>query len=393
MTARYSTSSPGWNLVLSVGDLSHSSGYRTRVMEELQHLDTQCGLNPHLLLFDRKPENFSSVAGVDVPYRTQHRSSFYRVYPEIARLSRLAPVRLVHAHNLYSAALALAVRPLYGYRIVLDYHGRIPEEYVYLGKGGERSRRLLERLERWAVQRSDHVLVVSDRLSEYLQTTHNVPPGKLTVIPCCTDSALFRWNAELRAETRQRLGMAEKLVCTHLGSFFEWYDPELLVRLFSQLLHQAPGRAHLLVITAEAEKARNFLEGKLPNDVFTLRTANHSDVPALLNASDVGFLLLRSSPNIRTSSPVKFAEYLSCGLPVAITPDVGDYSELVQQNGVGRVVGQNQTLDQDFVNEILSNREAVAERCCVAAASLTWTSVLPRWRAAISGTLASEGQP
>jgi glycosyltransferase involved in cell wall biosynthesis len=380
-------SSPGWNLVLSFGDLSHTSGYRTRVMEELQHLDTQCGLHAHLLLFDRKPEAFTLPAGLDVPFRAKHRSSFYRVYPEIARLSRLAPIRLVHAHNLYSAALALSVRRLYGYRVVLDYHGRIPEEYVYLGKGGERSRSTLERLERWAVQRCDHVLAVSDHLSEYLQEAHSIRPSKVTVIPCCTDSALFRLDASLRDRTRQQLGMAEKLVCTHLGSFFEWYDPELLVVLFRQLVHQVPGRAHLLVITPEAGKAQEFLAGKLPSDTFTVRTANHSEVPALLNASDIGFLLLRASPNIRTSSPVKFAEYLNCGLPVVITPEVGDYSEFVRQNGVGRVLGPDQTLDQGFAAEILSNRKPLADRCSAAAASLTWASVLPRWKAAVSGVV------
>lgn len=386
MTTR--SSAPGWNLVVSFGDLSHSSGYRTRVMEELQHLDTQCGLNTRLLLFDRKPEEFQLTAGMDLPYKARRRSSFYGAYPEIARLSRVAPIRLVHAHNLYSAALALSVRRLYGYKVILDYHGRIPEEYVYLGKGGERSRWALERLERWAVQRSDHVLAVSDRLSQYLQEAHRVPPAKVTVIPCCTDSSLFRGDVGIREQTRKRLGLAQKLVCTHLGSFFEWYQPELLVALFRQVLLQAPG-AHLLVVTSEADNARDFLAKRLPGDAFTVRTADHSDVPALLNASDIGFLLLRSSPNIRTSSPVKFAEYLNCGLPVVITPEVGDYSEFVRQNGVGRVLGPDQTLDMGFVSEILSNRRAIAERCSAAAASLTWTAVLPRWKDAVSGVLSA----
>src|SRR4051812_34793038 len=40
---------PGWNLVLSYGDLSTQSGYRTRVLGELQHLDSAGGLDPFLL--------------------------------------------------------------------------------------------------------------------------------------------------------------------------------------------------------------------------------------------------------------------------------------------------------------------------------------------------------
>jgi glycosyltransferase involved in cell wall biosynthesis len=381
------TPSPGLNVVLSFGDLSHSSGYRTRVLEELRHLDTQSGLDTHLLLFDRRPGDFKMPAGLGIPFRAQKRSALWRLYPEISRLSRLAPVRLVHAHNLYSAAMALLMRWLFGYRVILDYHGRIPEEYVYLGKGGALSQRLLEGLERWVVRHSDHVLAVSDGLADYLQSSHGIDRSKVTVIPCCTDSAQFKWDSRLRGGTRERLGLAEKLICTHLGSFVEWYDPELLVHSFEKLLKQFPDKAHLLVITPEVIQAREYFVSRLPEQSFTVLTADHSEVPALLNASDLGFLLLRPSPNIRTASPVKFAEYLSCGLPVVITPEVGDYSKLIQSSKAGCVVGQGRDLEPQFAAEILSRRREIAMRCINTASSLTWASMLPTWKRAVESTL------
>lgn len=55
-------------------------------------------------------------------------------------------------------------------------------------------------------------------------------------------------------------------------------------------------------------------------------------------AGDVGLLLREDSLTNRVASPVKFAEYLRCGLPVVLTPYVGDFSELGATEGVGQTV-------------------------------------------------------
>ena len=229
------------------------------------------------------------------------------------QITREQPIRLVHAHNLYSAALALLARRRYGYKVVLDYHGRIPEEYVFLGKGGGTSRKLLEWLEGWCVKSSDHVIVVSEKLSEYLMDRYHLSKRKLSVIPCCSDGATFKWDSGRRDAIREGMNFGGKFVCTHLGSFFEWYDPALLVNAFQQIATEID--AHLFVVTKDPRKAADYLENHLPADCFTVRSATHEEVPGLLNASDLGLLLLRPSPNIRTSSPVKFAEYRTVVCP------------------------------------------------------------------------------
>jgi len=365
-----------WLVTLSYGDLSHASGYRTRVLGELEHLDSRSGLDPFLLLFDRKPEEFSRHASTETPFRAVPRASTIRFYPEIARLSRQHSIAVVHAHNLYSACLALSARPLHKYKVVLDYHGRIPEEYVYLGKGGETSRRALERLERWTIRESDHLIVVSDKLRRYVQERYDTPDEKVSVIPCATDARRFKRDATQRTATRSRLGLEDRFVCTHLGSFFEWYDPELLMAAFRCVRDRVPN-AHLLVVTAEAGRVQEFISARISADQVTVMTAAHDEVPALLNASDVGFLLLRSSPNIETSSPVKFAEYLNCGVPVVITPGVGDYSDMVREEQLGLVFKPGAPLD---VSKLVVERETVAARCAAAGGSLQWQSLLEPWQ-------------
>jgi glycosyltransferase involved in cell wall biosynthesis len=371
------------NLVLSYGDLARATGYRTRVLGELNTLDRQNNLDPFLLVFDRNPPQFEKTFDSNIPHQALSRSAVLQFSNAVAGITREAPIRLIHAHNLYSAALALLKRRRYGYKVVLDYHGRIPEEYVFLGKGGQGSRKLLECLERWCVKRADHIVVVSHKLAEYLAGRYDIPQNRISVIPCCADESMFRWDPARRDTVRSALRVSQKFVCTHLGSFCEWYDPEMITALFHEIRRRVD--AHLLVITGDSERARDYLAARLPADVFTVRQSGHSEVPGLLNASDLGLLLLRPSPNIKTSSPAKFAEYLNCGVPVLITPDVGDFSEMVVRKQVGAVVGsRSRDRDMLIVDRTAQNRAEIGDQCMAAGRQLTWQAFSSTWSGIVS---------
>src|SRR5207249_6153658 len=177
-------------------------------------------------------------------------------------------------------------RWLHGYKVVLDYHGRIPEEYVFLGKGGKGSQKVLEALERWVVRNSDHVIAVSQKLADYVAGRYGISSTKMSVIPCCADQKTFTWDVARREAARRSLNVSDKLVCTHVGSFFEWYEPDLLLRVFNRIRSRFD--SHLLVISSGIEKIREYLAARLPAHSFTVVQALHRQIPDLLNAADVG---------------------------------------------------------------------------------------------------------
>jgi hypothetical protein len=107
-------------------------------------------------------------------------------------------------------------------------------------------------------------------------------------------------------------------------------------------------------------------------------------VPGLLNASDVGLLLLRQSPNIETSSPVKFAEYLNCGLPVLITSGVGDYSRMTIERQVGATVTRDESFDVKIIPRISGERASIALHCQAVGRDLTWSAYSDSWRQMLS---------
>ena len=87
-----------------------------------------------------------------------------------------------------------------------------------------------------------------------------------------------------------------------------------------------------------------------------------------LSAADAGLALIKQVPSKRGSSPVKLAEYLSCGLPVVITDGIGDCSRVISDNRVG-VVLERPDAAEDLENAaarlmtLLTEKDTIHERC------------------------------
>ena len=374
------------HVVLSYGDVFRQSGYRTKVLGELLEYEKGGPLTPVLIAFDRDAEQLAQTDLGGVAVYAHRRKDVLRYYSDIQRLSAIGRIRIVHAHNLYSGALALSARWLYGYRVLVELHGRIPEEYVILGKGGRLWGWILRRLESWVIQSADHVIPISSKLKEYLVEAYHLPPSRLTVIPDCADPQVFQWNPQLRKATRARMKLDDRFVCVHLGSVFIWYDPDLIVRVFQKIRDRVPS-AHLLTVTEDADRTRDYLKERIPPEAFTVLGVPHSEVPALLAASDLGFLLLRSTPNIQVSSPAKFSEYVNSGLPVLITPQVGDFSSMVAQNGIGAIVTDDGHFDVRIIDEVLCSRDVFAQRSMEAGKQLSWEAWRSAWTTAIESLM------
>ncbi len=372
----------GLHVVLSYGDVFRQSGYRTKVLGELLEYERHGKFEPFLIVFDRNAAQFDKLDLAGVRFFAHNRialpAAAIQYHLDLSSLARRGRIRIVHAHNLYSGALALVARWRHRYKLLLEYHGRIPEEYVILGKGGRLSYWLLKLLEGWTVRNADHIIPISHKLKDYLLSEYRLDPRKISVIPDVADDSVFRWDPEIRDATRRKLNLDGKFVCVHLGTFFDFYDPELIVETFKRIRASAP-YAHLLIVTGDVEAAAEYVAGKLAQDVVTILSARHDEVPSLLAAADLGFLLLRSTANIAVSSPAKFSEYLNSGLPVLITPDVGDFSALVAREKVGTIVADDGSLDMKFIDDILANRAELAGRCTVAGRQLTWQAFSSTW--------------
>ncbi|HXH95497.1 MAG TPA: glycosyltransferase, partial [Thermoanaerobaculia bacterium] len=78
-------------------------------------------------------------------------------------------------------------------------------------------------------------------------------------------------------------------------------------------------------LTATANKMAEELEQRgFTKDDFRVTQIDPGEIPRYLRAADVALSLILTSFARRSASPTKMAEYFAAGLPVIVTPGVGD---------------------------------------------------------------------
>jgi glycosyltransferase involved in cell wall biosynthesis len=241
-----------------------------------------------------------------------------------------------------AALMALLRRSRPALRFVYELRGdSIAEQDYRIGpRPAPERRRAVDRLSR-DLAAADLVLCVSRRLAHLVAERHGVAAERLHVMPCTADENCFRRDEGERMVRRRDLGLAERdFLLVYSGSLRKGWDaPALLGAFLHANLSAEPGLQVLLLSPDHAAAAA--LATRLPAGRVHCRSSDHWGMPAWLSAADAGLLLREDHPLNAVASPTKAAEMLLCGLPLVISPAVGDYSEWVARAGLGVVATEH----------------------------------------------------
>jgi len=147
------------------------------------------------------------------------------------------------------------------------------------------------------------------------------------------------------------------------GSLSAWNRPDLILAAYGAVRTVHAG-AKLLLLTGSVTEARAIF-GRETGVI--IRSVAHADIQHYLALADLGLLLRHRSSVNRVASPVKFAEYLACGVPVLVSPGVGDCPGIVERESVGYVLRRDLPWER-VLREIRAQRDTFRTRCLDVAA-------------------------
>lgn len=273
-------------------------------------------------------------------------------------------VDLVHARSYLPALVALGTRRPF----VFDMRGLWPRERVDGGlwREGSAVHRGASRLETVLLRRAAAVVLLADAARALL------PPIEVpsAVIPTSVDLERFRPGLPPPAGAAALAGREVFVLAGALGT---WYLTGESLDLLALAVRERP-RSHVLVLTEEdAGPALAGLAARgVPADRITAASAAPAEVPAWFALGAAGILLVRSAPSKRASMPTKLGEFLACGVPVLMTPGIGDAQAWLEADGAGAIVrdlsaaGYRDALAR--LDALAPTRDGVRERCRAAAA-------------------------
>lgn len=253
-----------------------------------------------------------------------------------------------------SAALVSRSLASLGHRTLFHCVGVMPEEWVMKRSDGKKEQLrasprewLLTTIERRAVVFSDFLFSVSKPMSDHLAGKYGRRPHG--VIRMIVNGELFKPDFGQRSKHRERMGLAaDDILMNYAGGASVWQSVDIIEDQFEALRALEP-RFKLLKIIRDDSGRRSTSNGA----VFTENNLDQSEVASLMTACDIG--VMQRDPHIvnRVASPIKLTEYLASGLPVIISPDVGDSSALVEHSDAGIVASNLASLTAQQLAQII----------------------------------------
>jgi glycosyltransferase involved in cell wall biosynthesis len=285
----------------------------------------------------------AEMARHELRYHGTHRSASHSLPTKawesassLARLSRIAlSLRpdIVHARSTLPAVVARTLTLMVPRsRLLFDCRGLVGEEYVDFGHWarGSLNHRLMSGAESMLFKSAQAVVVLTASLKRWLRTQGKVPAETpIEVVPCCVDVDRFAPDEAARSAARRQLDAGDRFVLVYVGNLSSWYCEEEMARLFSAVRRRRPA-LFAIFSHGNTDRMRAALAAERisPDDVRIARLPPAA-VPGMLAGADAAISFARPSFSKIASSPVKIAEYLAAGLPVAMNRGVGDCDELI----------------------------------------------------------------
>lgn len=238
---------------------------------------------------------------------------------------------------------------LVGARLVVDI--RDPhEDYIIMRSRGLARRlfKFLKKLNFVVYRRADAVTTVTEGLARYL-ARHGV---KAVLAPNGADTTVFKPYTEA-GDIRRSLGLDGARVIVFSGYLGDYYRIDALLESLARLVKRGEpfaGQLRLVIVGGMPGRYRGNLvrrvrELGIDGLVMVLGVIESPvRLAQLLSACDVGLIPRVGDPFFDYAIPVKFYEYIACGLPVFVLARRGsDLWRIVERYRIGYVCEPHDT--------------------------------------------------
>jgi glycosyltransferase involved in cell wall biosynthesis len=208
---------------------------------------------------------------------------------------------------------------------IIDVHGLAFAE----AKGWkQRNWQQIMNLEKEAFENCDHLIVVSEKMKEYLSKEFKIPNKKMTVAPNGSDSqqSVAKYEHPLRV--------------IYAGVFSYWEK----VNDFLAIAKQADPHTFKFHL-AGTGPMKNQLIKRIQDEKIPINYLGYiprQEIYKLLAQMQIGIAPSTKDLVRQVASPIKIFDYMASGLPV-ITPKIGDWGEIIKQENCGIALDDDTT--------------------------------------------------
>jgi glycosyltransferase involved in cell wall biosynthesis len=298
------------------------------------------------------------------PYK---RFGFKKMLAAIGNLRKLISIvnkekiKTIHAFCTPAGSIAYLLSKFTGADLIIDSYEPHAEAMVENGtwKKNGAAYKILFSLEKKQTQRAKALIGTTAGMRQYALKRYGVDVKNFFVKPACVDLKKF-FPSQKDASLLKELGFENKIVCVYAGKLGGIYLKKEVFDLIRLCYDHWKDDFRFLILTNASREEINIELQRLgiPDHAVISRSVFHNEIPGYLSLGDFAINPVKPVPTKRYCTSIKDGEYWAMGLPVVISPNISDDSDIIAKENAGIVVDfSDKTSLSESINklEILMN--------------------------------------
>jgi glycosyltransferase involved in cell wall biosynthesis len=215
--------------------------------------------------------------------------------------------------------------------------------------------KLLFYFERKQTKRAKYLIATTEGMKTYALEKYSHHKQNFFVKPACVDLKLFSEKNLKNKELLSELNLENKIVAVYAGKFGGIYL-EKEVFDFIKVAENYWGESFRMLILSShtSEYIQNMAKDiSIKPETIIHRFVSHQQIPDYIGLADFGITPVKPVPTKKYCTPIKDGEYWALGLPVIITPNISDDSDIISNYKIGSVLnGLNHSAYLKSITEI-----------------------------------------
>jgi glycosyltransferase involved in cell wall biosynthesis len=258
----------------------------------------------------------------------------------------------VHAHDLPMMPLAIILKLFFGTKIIFDMHENYPQALRVFEKKGLinfifKNPVLAEKLEKFAINQADRIIVVVEENKERLIKL-GISNEKIVIVSNTVDLETFKLNSKYIVDLSK---YKNKYVILYSGTVSPERGLDTPIEAMKYLKNDS--LEFLLIILGDGKSVdilnNIIVKNELVNDVELLEWCGHEKLPDYISRANLCIIPQPNNDFINTTIPHKLFEYMAIGKPVLVSDSV-PLKRIVEESNSGLVFQSKNS--QDFAEKV-----------------------------------------
>lgn len=241
-------------------------------------------------------------------------------------------IKLVHCRSYLASLIGLKLKRKYQIPFVFDMRGFWADERID-GNIWSKSNLLhlffykyFKAKEKLFIKHADAIVSLTTAALNILakQFPEDKISEKTSVIPCCTNTSLFKKTDAL--QLAQQLGISDSdHIIIYTGSIGTWYYTKEMIDCATLWKKKIPA-LKLLVVTRDTKALSEILKTYPPEtqSMIIVASGTYQQMPSFLSLAKASIFFIKPSYSKIASSPTKMAECWAVDLPIITNSGIGD---------------------------------------------------------------------